>query len=736
MEHCVQSRRNFRRSGIRGKRIAIVFLLTVALASIAYAQTSAKPPWTPGVSSWTLSTDDTLLTVDVKNERPAVTQLRAKTTRYNWLRRPLQEELMQTVGVAGAMVKTDWNFQGANFDAPKQQLTLSFVNSNPRLRLSSIWKASPGRGPVEHWLTITNDSDQTVTVTHQDSLSLEELTVTGEQSADVWWIKRGGSNASKEGGTFVANANTALDQVLKSDPVDPSSPVPWLAVQVGKLHGLYVGWEFSGIGRIHAKTISNNPVRLALEVGNMPDFKTDLPAGDTFLVPPAFVGCYQGGVDDGSYSLHRFILNRLLPSRPAGKPYPTLAFNIYLDNTPPNESADERAKKQNEAALLRDAALARDLGFETFMVDAMWFPQSGDWRWDPVRFPNGDRPLREFLTKNSMGLGLWVAYTHGSDSDDPDAMNIFRHGDWFTKTFKAGEWKSTYLNFRQTHLDLGYEPAREWATRETQRMVNDYQLDYLKHDYTPIVTQCEQTNHPHRYGVDVSYWSTLGYYQVQEAMPRHFPGLALEGCSGAGHIKDFGYIKHVHYIATTDTLSSLPDRQSIWDSTYAFPPAVLMAYTWEDFYNHDSDRPLPYFWRSAMMSAWQLLPGNTDAWTDQQKAQVRRSVEIYKKWIRPILQDVEVHHILPRPDDLHWDGMFYWSPSLDRGTLYIFRPNNDQVSRRVRLEGLVSSQKYRVWSEDSSVATGILTGADLMNAGLMIRLPGKYSSDIVYLQKQ
>ena len=107
----------------------------------------------------------------------------------------------------------------------------------------------------------------------------------------------------------------------------------------------------------------------------------------------------------------------------------------------------------------------------------------------------------------------------------------------------------------------------------------------------PIVTQCVQTNHRHHYGVDVSYWSTLGYYHVMEGVKQRYPNLVLEGCSGGGHIKDFGYIKRVHYIVTTDTLSALPDRQSIYDSTFAFPPAVLMAYTYENFYNKDADRP-------------------------------------------------------------------------------------------------------------------------------------------------
>jgi hypothetical protein len=99
-----------------------------------------------------------------------------------------------------------------------------------------------------------------------------------------------------------------------------------------------------------------------------------------------------------------------------------------------------------------------------------------------------------------------------------------------------------------------------------------------------------------------------------------------------------------------------------------------------------------------------------------------------------MLRDVKVHHILPRPDGYHWDGMFYWSPGLKRGTLYIFRPNNDQVEQRVRLQGLEPATHYRVRSQDGSVAEEIRTGTGLMQDGLRIRLPGKYTSDLVYLE--
>ncbi len=280
---------------------------------------------------------------------------------------------------------------------PGGKLTLRFTNAYPPLELHSIWQARPGRGPVEHWLTIANKSDGPVTLGHQESLVLSGLAVPPGE-ADVWWINRGGGNAGTEGGTFTQRFDAEFDQVLTSDPTDGSSPVPWLAIQVAQIRGPLCRM---GVFRNRPNPRSRTH---ELRVGNVPEFKTDLPAGETFLVPPAFVGCYTGDIDDGSYSLHRFVLEKLLPPLPKAQPYPTLAYNLYLD------SGGEKAQ---EADVLRSAATCKDLGFETFVPDAMWFPQAGDWRWDPARFPRSVGPIEQFVHQNGMKLGLWVAWTQG-----------------------------------------------------------------------------------------------------------------------------------------------------------------------------------------------------------------------------------------------------------------------------------------------------------------------------------
>jgi hypothetical protein len=79
--------------------------------------------------------------------------------------------------------------------------------------------------------------------------------------------------------------------------------------------------------------------------------------------------------------------------------------------------------------------------------------------------------------------------------------------------------------------------------------------------------------------------------------------------------------------------------------------------------------------------------------------------------------------------------MFYWSASLKRGTLYVFRPDAEEDLETVRLKGLDAEKNYRVWSEDGSVESGERKGADLMRSGIGVTLPQRYTSDLIYVKE-
>ncbi|MFA6241311.1 MAG: NPCBM/NEW2 domain-containing protein [Candidatus Hydrogenedentales bacterium] len=690
--------------------------LLVAIPVMLVSAASDVPP-----NGWTLATDDTRITIGVESNQPVIRRLEDTAGANTWIDAASPVPLMPTVTVNGADLSPQWRFSDGAMSEDSTTLMLAFQNDSPRLLLKSIWRARQGRGPVEHWLTLENQSSESVVVTHQDSLSLRGLKPNGD--AMVWSIKRGGGNASTQGGTSTEPLNAGYSLNLAPNCDDGASPVPWLSVQAGDTHGIYAGWEFSGLGRIAANAAEGTA--LDVDVGLLPEFKTDIAPGEVFQVPPAFVGCYTGDIDDGAYTLHRWILTHLRPKLPDDIPDPILAYNLYLDAGGPSAK---------EADVLRSAAFCHDIGFEAFMPDAMWFPACGDWRWDPARFPSGVTPIEQYVHNSGMRLALWCAWTNGGISEDAGALSVrgpVGHPDWFDSDFKP-DWQPG--PFYGGRVCLASPEAKQWETDKTQWLVANHKLDYLKHDCGPIITQCNKSTHRHHFGVDASYWATMGYYEVQEKLRAATPRIILENCSGGGHIKDFGIIQRTHYTVTTDTLSNLPDRQSIYDSTFAFPPMVLQAYTYERYYRVPGDDPGSYLWRSAMMGAWQIDPTNTRIWTDEEKDSAKRDAQIYKDWVRPMLKDVKVHHILPRPDGVQWDGMFYWSPSLKRGTLYAFRPDADADKQTIRLKGLDAAGSYWVWCEDGSVAPGERKGDELMQAGLPVTLSRRYSCDLVYVQ--
>ena len=704
-------------------RVACAILSLLGMATLrAAASTDAE---------WTLSTQDTEIKIGIRNDRAAILELHAVGRPWEWIGAPNTEELPQSVTQGGVISPLHWMYSGVDQDREHRTLTLRFKSDSPSLELRSYWRAAPGRGPIEHWLVLKNDTADKIAIGAQPSLILSAIALPAGHYVESTQVRRGGSNAQVSGGVLSRPVGQYWSVRVPSRPSDGGgggtvaedleSQVPFLNLQVDRSHGLYLGWKFSAVGEI---TGSSTGTTVDLSVGVPKNFKTDILAGEEFLVPPAFIGTYAGDASEGSYSVYRYVQDSVLPKRPPGQPYPALVYGYYFDGNKPGT--------QTEGDVLKSARLAHELGFETFLADAMWFPATGDWRWDPARFPRGAKPLADYLHSNGMQFALWMAWTLASNSDAPGALNYRQHPDWFTRIPVFDPEGGINWN---AQIDVGNDAARQWVERATQRVVQDYAVDYLKTDYSPIaVTSLAQHTHGQS-TTDVSYWSTLGYYGIQNELLEKFPNLILEGCSGGGTIKDFGDMAHVHYIVGTDTLSAMADRQSIYDTSYMFPPSSILLYTYERIYSDVADAPEPYLWRSAMMGAWDLALTDSKNLSEKQKTEIRRATDIYKTWIRPVLQDAHVHRILPRADGLHWDGMFYWNAALKKGTVYIFRPNSEQGHQLIFLAGLESKKTYEIHGEDSSVKPGSFTGAELINQGLEIRLPGKFTSDLVYVQE-
>ncbi len=669
---------------------------------------------------WSLRTEDTRIQVSVRGGQPVIIRLGNTSGPEDWC----QDTPVPLIDHAWVPAATpvSWEFASGRLSEHGQRLTLQFHSKDGLLGLNSVWRARPGLGPIEHSIFITNHSRSPIAIPQQDSLTLSKIQT--EPKSQIVWTRRGASNALTEGGVFESSVEKGLKLDLQSDNHVPNSPVPWLAVQTGDRRGLYAGWEFSGRGGIRANAA--DATSLDIQIGLPANFKTDINPGESLEIPTAFVGCYRGDLDDGSYALHQFIQKHLRARVPKGFTDPAMILGLYLD------AGADHAK---EADVLRCEKFAQSIGLDVFMPDAMWFPACGDWRWDPSRFPNGASPIERAVHGDVMKFGLWCAWNNGGISTDPGALSVrgpVGHPDWFPYDLNSN-WNPG--PFYGESACMGSDEARRWAIKKTQSMIGDWKVDILKTDVHPIINDCSRTDHRHHFGVDASYWSTKGVYEVWDKLRARYPSVVLENCSGASHIKDFGVIQRCAYTAVTDTLSNLPDRCGVYDSTYVLPPSALLTYTYENGYGFPGDDPGPYLVRSGMMTAWNLAPTNSKGWTPEYTASVKGCVRSYKEWIRPILQDCKVHHILPRPDGKRWDGMFFWSKKLGAGACFVFRPDSLVESQTVKLAGLDRTTRYRVWCEDGSLTPFETSGAALIDEGLKLALPSRYSSDLVHIQE-
>ena len=84
-------------------------------------------------------------------------------------------------------------------------------------------------------------------------------------------------------------------------------------------------------------------------------------------------------------------------------------------------------KDINEKLVMELAKAAADAGMKEFVIDDGWADNYGDWIIDKKKFPNGLKPVFDYIKSLGMKPGLWVSV--GSAS--PDSKVYKAHPDWF-----------------------------------------------------------------------------------------------------------------------------------------------------------------------------------------------------------------------------------------------------------------------------------------------------------------
>ena len=648
------------------------------------------------LEQWTLQTADTTLGIGVRSDHALCLRELRSSAGWNWTATPSPFPLVGRADMGGTQHSLHWRFQNGTLDKTEgTKITLTFTNEAPPLELSSVWQARRGPGPVRHAMVIKNRAPSKVTIYEQESLEVRVIGPGNETS--VCYVNDDGSLPDATG-VYHDRLVAGYQKTLRFS--EDQDFIPLAMVDAPARQGVYVGWEWS-IGRM---TIGAHhaPSGASLRAGNGDSFKTDVEPGETFAVPAAFIGAYQGSLDDAGNSLRKYLFNYSMPSILKNDPaYPKVEWNAFAATGKGQGSWDSTETKYRP--LINDIA---PLGFEEVVLDIGWWPGDATHKPhppanDPVDWPSGMRAVRDYAHDKGMRFGLY---------------------------WNCNPPMTTVAGLQHRQEDAHY-------------LYNQFHIDFFRSDGTDgnvLQTGGHGAGTRAHYAEDVGYWQTKGYYEVLDALYAEIPNFSYENCSGGGRIKDYGILKRCLKIQSQDRYYPLDARRSFYDSSHALHPMQIAALcgSWAEWQAAGS----VYEFRSASMGAAYWHPDAPNGanggpvWNTSQRVLITQAVNTYKTWLRPLIRTANLYHIFPRPDDKVWDGIEYYDPGTGKGAVYVFRPNSPVDTQTIRFQGLAASATYWLWGEDGSIAPVQQTGSDLMQTGLAIRLAQPFTSDLIFIQ--
>ncbi len=436
---------------------------------------------------------------------------------------------------------------------------------------------------------------------------------------------------------------------------------------------------------------------------------------ETFITPEVHMGVINGGLDDAVNEMHAHIRKSVLNMKEADPSQCLVGAGM---------GAEHDMSVETSKNFMRQFA---DMGAEVFIVDAGWeCPPEKQTEWgnysgtltpDPDRYPNGLSEISEYCHSLGMKFGLWV-----------DIESLGRNCPYFDE---RPEWRATDIFGKRNPrmIDMSNPEAAKWAEDELARIISEYKLDLLRVDHNVSFREYFAFNG----GECISIRHHQAVYKMYENLKKRFPTVIFENCAGGGARTDLGMMKNFNHTWVSDCQRA-PYSVSITNGmTMALPPErVDRLFAGMGCHEHGS---LDLQMRNTMLTHMTLnvvAPVGAELNSSQMDF-IRRSVKLYKDFIRPFLPTAKVYHHTPEAKKEGLCVLEIAAPDSTKGAIGIFTLSKAQKIC-VTPKGINAGKNYKI-TLDNSGASFVMSGYELMNEGLKIDIPSSLAAELVMYEE-
>ncbi len=444
-----------------------------------------------------------------------------------------------------------------------------------------------------------------------------------------------------------------------------------------------------------------------------------LKPGETFKSPEVHILNIQGDLDDAVNSMHEHLRTSVFTITPAGGKKGWLEAGSF--------GWEMETLKFNVDS-------AYEMGADVFYIDAAWFCEKGreidtwwvrcgDWQADPGKFDPDLKEIREYVKSKGMLFGLWM---------DPERMGpqtelSKNHPDWKCKRFVS--------DAGSTMIDMSDPEALAWVESEICRVIEQYKIDMFRQDFN--ICGGEINNKINQSGIDEC--GTLRYYdaaiKMYERIREKYPDVIFENCAGGGGRTDIGFMRNYDHTWVSDW-AFVPRNYAILNGmTMVLPPECVDRQASAGA--PDKYGSLSFQIRTTLFgrpsTSVHNIPGSK--FNPDQMEFIKHSYNLYQNFIRKYMaDDGKIYHHIPECYGEQPRGLGVierTSKDGKKGVIGVFHLvdcNNEYDI--IYPKGLDMSKKYEV-TFDNNGAKIELSGFDMFNNGIRVRVPGSLNSELI-----